>query len=198
MSIFKRFIAMILVCVCSINILSTSVYAKECDISPYSLDGTTETVIIENITYRYDYYYIDGNRITKITNLNTNEIDTVLYVPIDGLLYLNDEVIGAVGPLGYTADGWQIMGSDAILITWGTGVAVAIVAGAISAGLGNLGAAGVIAAMGTTALSVLDASCVGGTIYRQLHMYPNPIQYRYQWRFRAPTGTYYGPYYYTV
>lgn len=78
-------------------------------------------------------------------------------------------------------------------------MSVAAVAAAISVGLGFIGGAAVIAAMGTGVLSVLAAGAVGGTVYIETYYMTipfQPTQYLYIWYFTASTGDSYGPYYY--
>lgn len=74
---------------------------------------------------------------------------------------------------------------------------VAAVAAAISVGLGAVGGAAIIAAVGTGVLGVLAAGAVGGTLYVESYdmaIPDQPIQFLYIWSFTASTGDSYGPY----
>lgn len=78
-------------------------------------------------------------------------------------------------------------------------MSVAAVAASISVGLGFIGGAAVIAAMGTGVLSVLAAGAIGGTLYVETYYMTilfQPTHYLYIWSFTANTGDSYGPYYY--
>ena len=89
--------------------------------------------------------------------------------------------------------------TDSEYITWGKGISTAALAASISVVLGFLGPAGVIAAMGTSAVGVIAAGAIGGTVNVELQMYQLPLvapQYRYIWSFKASTGDFYGPYLY--
>lgn len=207
MSKFYRILSTILALICSINIAGFQTYAADFE-SEYTLANTSETVEIDGITYRYDFYADRGMRVVTITNLCDSTSDTVAYDPTTSVIYLNNSVYAekledsiATNSVGTTADGWEILSKETYRITWAQGTTVAVVAGAISVYLSSLGPAGVIAAMGTGALGVLAGSASGGTLYLELHMYSAPFvtpQYRYQWSFTASTGDKYGPYYYLV
>ncbi len=203
MRYINKVIAVILSIVCLINLCMIPVYAD----SNSSVEDVleSETVIIDNVSYRFDFYSVAENEITRVTNLDTGEADIVLYNISEDAVYINGKLSisrlqaqDSINSYGSTADGWQILGKDSYYVSWAVGTSTAVVATAIAAYLSTLGPAGVIAAMGTAALGSLASSCSGGTLYRELHMYSNPIQYRYKWSFRAPTGTTYGAYYYTV
>lgn len=201
----KKIVALMLTFVCVSNMWLTPTYAYDVNASIGLADSESDTVILDGVTYRYDFYSDAGNKITRVVNLLTDEVDIVMYDPETETVYINGALAVkripeqyAVSSYGNTADGWQILGKDSYYVSWAVGTSAATVAAAIAAFLANLGPAGVIAAIGVAALGSLASSCSGGTLYRELHMYPNPIQYRYKWSFRAPTGTTYGPYYYTV
>ena len=97
----------------------------------------------------------------------------------------------------YATDGWETLSNETHYVSWAKGTTVAVVAGVIAIYLGSLGVAGVIAAMGTGALSILAASAIGGTVYLKLQWFQAAFvapQYRYLWSFKASTGDKYGTY----
>lgn len=93
------------------------------------------------------------------------------------------------------------MSNDSYKISWKLGTTVSVVAGALAVYLPSLGAAGVIAAMGSGSLSILASAATGGTLNVKYEWYQVGIttpQYRYYWSFKASTGDTYGPYLYHV
>lgn len=160
--------------------------------------GATEEVVIDNVVYTMHYFYENGNRAITISNSENSRIEKVTYNSRTAMTYYyenTDEINQS-----YSApSGWIFMGSDSHYISWGEGMTVAAVAAVISIGLGFIGGAAVIAAMGTGVLGVLAAGAVGGTLYVESYymiMPLQPIQYLYIWSFTASTGDSYGPYYY--
>lgn len=144
----------------------------------------------------------NGNRAVTITNNINNNIDKIIYDIESSIMYLNGKVFSTFvnnnnalyHSNDITADGWKILSTDSHYISWREAIA-----GMIAVYLGTLGTAGVIAAMGTTALGIIAANSSGGTLYVELHSYSAPFvtpQYRFVWTFTASTGDSYGPYYY--
>ncbi len=185
--------------------------ASNTDVDIY-MEGLRETIIIDGIEYAYHYYYdSNGNRAIEVRNGYNGGIDVVSCDSDDGIIYMNDEVLGTfrVDENLYNQDEclmnnddvlWIYMGSTKVYISWGQGVLLGAVAAAITAALGFLtgGVGVVIAAMGTSALSVLAASAVGGTVYYTTYKFNSTLltQFRYDWSFKASTGDKYGPYIY--
>ena len=82
-------------------------------------------------------------------------------------------------------------------ISWGAATTAEGIAAMISAALGLIGTAGVIAAMGLAPLISLVGNAGGATIYieeQTLHMAFEPPRRRYLWTFVASTGDSYGPF----
>lgn len=203
MKIIKRFLVTLFSVILSTNfVFEQPVHAS----SPYTnfyIDNKIETVNIDGITYAYYFYYENGNRAITITNDSTNNIDTIVYDEVSSTIYLNTGFHALVksqpSMLSTVSIGWETLSKSSDYISWEKGTSVAIIAGMIAIYVGTLGPAGVIAAMGTGALSVLAASSVGGTVYVEAQMFSVPLvapQYRYIWSFKASTGDKYGPYIY--
>lgn len=187
-----------------INIMFTqTTYAASNSIYDICRQNITETINIDGINYTYDFYYENGNRVVKITNDMNKHIDKIIYDEELGIIYLNGVISARVSEnktQNARAMGeWETLSKDSKYITWGKGISTAALAASISVVLGFLGPAGVIAAMGTSALGVIAAGAIGGTVNVELQMYQLPLvapQYRYIWSFKASTGDFYGPYLY--
>lgn len=167
----------------------------------------SETLNIDGVNYTYQYHYKNGNRAVTITNDLNDNIDEIVYDASSSNIYLNDEICGSIAnndeqleedtPSARAFYEWETCSSSTEKISWAKGTTTAIVAGCIAIYLGTLGTAGVIAAMGPSALSILAASSVGGTLYVKLQSFIAPAagtQYRYLWSFKASTGDLYGTY----
>lgn len=207
----QKILAIILVATLSVNSLfAQSVFASSKNTNiEYNLydEEKNETVNIDGVNYTYKYTYKNGNRVTIITNDTNNNIEELLYDESSSNMYLNGELITTnqtestqqqlLSSRAYYV--WQTLSSDSSYISWGKATTAAVLAGMIATALGSLGAAGVIAAMGTAALGVIAAQTSGGTVYNTLQMYTAPFmnpQYRTVWGFKAGTGDYYGDYIY--
>lgn len=168
-----------------------------------------ENLTIDGVDYVFSHNYTSTKRTVTISNNTNDNIDIVTYSVGDDSIYLNNSVLAVVdtspAPLLRTYsvladDGWRLLTSDVHNITWRQGTTTAVVAAALAAFLPNLGTAGIIAAMGAGALSVLAASAIGGTLYLECYIFTVPMNlptYRYVWSFTASTGESYGPYSYT-
>lgn len=158
----------------------------------------TEEVVIDNVVYELRYSYENGNRTITISNSENETVEKVTYNSRTATTcYYRSADQANQNSDVYE---WVLMGSDSHRITWAEGMSVAAVAAAIAAGLGFIGGSAVIAAIGTSALSVLAAGAVGGTVYIDIYYMTMPnhsIQYLYIWSFTASTGDSYGPYYYS-
>lgn len=95
-----------------------------------------------------------------------------------------------------SSENWIYWGSSSHRITFAEGTAVAVIAGMIAAAVGQIGGAAVIAAMGLSALSVISANSIGGTVSTKVYKFNSSLitQFRYDWSFRASSGDKYGPY----
>lgn len=189
--------------------LSAPVYAVEpLQVNKESTEGV-EIVNIDGTNYTFYYDYSSNGRMITITNDKSRDVDVVFYDVEGSLLYLNEEIIGRAivsdeahltGYSVYADDGWKLLAADTYIISWAAGATAAAVAAAIAAYLGTLGAAGVVAAMGTTALGAIAAAAIGGELYVEVSMFhvpPITPTYRYEWTFTPTTGETYGPYSYT-
>ena len=94
--------------------------------------------------------------------LCSNTIDELTFHVKTGELYINNNFFGEqIYDEGNESSnitflsGWQSLGKDSYRVTWAKGTSAAMVAAALFAYWGTLGPAGVIAAMGTGALSAL-------------------------------------------
>lgn len=201
---FQKVLAMMLAFICAFNLCFIPTFAAEPTANDFALANTSEIVEIDGINYKYDFYQEAKTRVVMITNMNTQNVDRLTYNPSSSTMYLNGEVLAeitnnnAIIPsIGTRADVWQTLSSESHRITWAEGTTAAVVAGAIAIFLATLGPAGVIAAIGAGSLSILAASCTGGTLYIEIQMFSAPFvapQYRYLWSFTADTGDYYGPF----
>ena len=180
---------------------------KEYEITdPYEVEHSEE-VIIEGTTYVYDYKYEDNQRIMYITNQDDKTVEKIHYNINDSTIYHNDEILGVLTETSNTENSftpasiWTTIGNESYYISWAQGTSVTVVAGALSAYLGTLGTAGVIAAMGTGALAALAAAVSGGTLnlvtQRYITIFGGP-QHRFIWSFTANTGDKYGDYIYHI
>lgn len=194
--IFTSALSLILVVVIiCINPLQVSASTVAQDL--YS-QNAIEEVKIDDVTYYFHYFYEDGNRAIVVTNNVDTKAEKITYNirSATTTFYRNSTNENLIQS---TSSGWVLISSESHRITWGEGMTVAAVAAAISAGLGFIGGAAVIAAMGTAALSVLAAGAVGGTLYVDTYCMTIPLQpthYLYVWSFTASTGDSYGPYRY--
>lgn len=173
--------------------------------------NTTESVVIDGVTYTYSYHYSsEGNRTIQITNNNTQTVETMVYDLADRVIYLDGDVWGSVTPRMRLLDasspkyegpnGWSYFSTIDEYISWGTAATVAAVAAAFAAVLPSIGAAGVIAAIGTGTLGAIAGMSAGGTVYADIYTFQTMLahNYFYIWDFTASTGEFYGPYEYMM
>ena len=196
-----------------IAIIPTNIFASEKGIKNegdmYS-QNVTESVNIEGVNYTYKYYYdSEGQRSILVSDTTNSVSNVVTYNEETSTIYLDNEKLAEVETV-YENDphledstpqsklNWVHQGTYHNKISWSKGTTVAAVAAAISIHLATLGAAGVIAAMGTGALGVLAASAIGGTLHRTLYRATtgSRVFHKYNWSFVANTGERYGTYTY--
>ncbi len=200
---FNKIIAtMLTVFVCASSLYIQPVFAAtniENEDSLYE-SGKYETVNIDGTNYTYHYYYEGNSRVISITNDMDNSVDKIIYNENEHSMYVNNKVY-KMGEIShnvlqpYATNGWETTSNETHYVSWAKGTTVAVVAGIIAICLSGLGAAGVIAAIGPGALSVLASSAVGGTVYLKLQWLYSAFtvpQYRYLWSFKASTGETYG------
>lgn len=157
-----------------------------------------EEVVIEDVTYIFHYYYENGNRVITVTNSENEKVEKVTHDPNTAVTTYFENIHDEIG-MNAAPAGWTFAGSSSQYISWGAGMSAAAVAAAIAVGVGSIGGAAIIAAMGITVLGVLAAGAVGGTVYVETYYMTIPLQptqYLYVWTFTASTGDSYGPYYY--
>ena len=172
------------------------------------LDQASETIFIEGTSYTYDYSYEDNNRTIYVTNNTDNSVEKVSFDEDNSTIYYNDEAVSTVvkdnsiGDSSFSIsakDTWETISSDSVYISWAKGIGTAALAAMIAVGLGFLGPAGVIAAIGLTGLAAVLAGSIGGTIkYKYQRFTPSfgAPYHRYIWSFKASTGDNYGDYIY--
>lgn len=167
------------------------------------LEGTSEVVEIEGVSYTYYYHFINGNRAIDITDNSTNITETLVYNESDSSICLNNLQIATVFenkeniPVRLAANGWESCGSGSKLITWEEGATVGMVVSLIAAVIG-IKYSNVYVAVGGTVLSELVHNATGCTVYYDLQMnsaLPATSQYRYEWGFLDTTGIYHGQYF---
>lgn len=201
----KKIIAtMLTVAICASSLYIQPVFAATSAEFEYSLyeNGVYETVNIEGTDYTYHYYYEGNHRAISITNDKDKSVDKIVYDENALVMHVNNQTYKVEktkdnGLQPYATDGWETLSNETHYVSWAKGTTVAVVAGVIAIYLGSLGVAGVIAAMGTGALSILAASAIGGTVYLKLQWFQAAFvapQYRYLWSFKASTGDKYGTY----
>lgn len=189
--------------------LGVPVYAAETIQVSEEPSEAVETANIDGTNYTFTLDYSSNRRVITITNDKDDDLDVVTYDVEKSLLYLNGEIVGTVSSsgenrlIGYSIsadDDWKLLSADTYTISWAAGATAAAVAAAIAVYLGTLGPAGVVAAMGTAALSAIAGASIGGELYLEVYMFhvpPTAPTYRYKWTFTPTTGETYGPYYYT-
>ncbi len=197
----KRMRSIVVVALVAAFVFCTCIPVQALTADSYRLitGEAVEYVVIEGTKYKFEYNYGSDIREVVVTNCETNQIDIVTFDVNNCVLCLNGQIASVnISPpvISPMADA-QLISADSMYIEWGTGATAAVVAAAISAGLGFLGGSYVIAAMGTAALGTLAGSCVGGTLYVELYLYTAPLalpQNVIRWTFTASTGDSYGPF----
>lgn len=171
-------------------------------------ENYSETAIIHGTKYKFEYSYVEGNRVIHVKDVDKLKVDTMVYNEAEATLYWNEvpfawietvELQPSVSTLA--DDAWTFRGQSSHRITFAEGASVAAIAVAIAAVLPSigLGALGVIGAMGFGALGAIAGTATGGTITTALYTMPLPngkTQERFVWSFTASTGDYYGPFTY--
>lgn len=211
--VIKQCIVTSLCCAMVVALVPSNVFAsekgneKETDM--YS-QNVTENVNIEGVNYTYEYYYDNnGQRNILITDTANSVSNTLTFNEQNSTFYLDNEKLGEVKTVlekdselensaPQTRLNWKLQGTYHNKITWSRGTTVAVVAGAIAVYLATLGAAGVIAAMGSGSLSVLASNAIGGTLHRTLYRATtgSRVHHKYNWSFVASTGQRFGTYTY--
>lgn len=207
--VIKQCIATSLCLAMIVTVIPSKVFAGENESNLYS-QNATENINIEGINYTYKYYYDSkGQRSILITD-TTNSVSNILtYNEKNSTFYLDNEKLGEVKTVSekdpqldnsniLSKLNWKLQGTYHNKISWSKGTTVAVVAGAIAVYLATLGAAGVLAAMGSGAVSVLASNAIGGTLHRTLyHATTGSKQnYKYNWSFVSSTNQRFGTYTY--
>lgn len=174
------------------------------------LNQESETVLLDGVSYTYDYGYEGGNKTITITNTATNSVEKVAYDEDNSVIYYNDEELTVVedednaelsGVATYATNTWVTVSTSSKYVSWAKGISAAALAAVIAVPLSGLGVAGVIAAMGMGALGVLAAGAIGGTVKLKLQRFTPSFgapYHRYLWSFKASTGDSYGDYIYHI
>jgi len=212
-NIKKIVLTILIIAIVSSNVLYLPVVAANekavvnVNIDMYS-QKLSESVTIDGVTYVYEYSYTsDGNRSISITDTVNLTSDVVIYDELSSTLLLNGEVIGRyVGSLSSPTTStpnrsWRDLSYSTYYISWALGTTAAIAAGCIAAALGFIGGPAVIIAIGATAMGILAAATVGGTIhvtFQEYHLGGIYYQYRNAWSFTSSNGDYYGLYYHLI
>lgn len=158
----------------------------------------TEELVIDGVTYTFNYFYENGNRVITIANSENINVEKVSYNPESETMSWYKSVRGN-DEVNAISSEWVFVNRKTHTVNWGESTNSAIAAAAIAVYLGTLGAAGVVAAMGVGALGALAASAKGGTLTVDMYYMIVPLQgtqFLYVWNFTADTGEHYGPYQY--
>lgn len=184
---------------------SVCVSPQASSLTPYSSSaGITETIVIDEIPYIFEYSLEDDTRKIVVTNSLTSQVDVITYNLSSGTLYLNGQIASVIQSTEASSSSARseaiLVSSESHYITWTEGVTAAAVAGLIAGVLGTTasGILAVIGAAGFSALANIAASCIGGTIYAELYLYTAPLappQNVLKWTFTANTGESLGPYF---
>mgnify|MGYP004545566471 FL=1 len=209
--IFNRICATILTACCILTCSNvtfasafnnSSLITSNSEISSVYKEGFSETVLLEETAYTYNGYINNfGHRVIEITSNNNKNIDTLVFDDNTGTVYLNNSIIAT-----YTVDdanissvvpfssGWSPADSGSKYISWAEGAAVAVVAGVVAGCLGGT----VGAVLG--GVSAFAGLCSGGTLSwkKWYKVEGTKARLKTDWTFKAPTGTSYGPYTYTI
>lgn len=200
-----KLISLILALSMAVTYLSTTMVSFANNLEKENNNSQSETININGINYKYEYYTYDQQQVTKIVNLDNNNVDVISYNQIDGTITLNGEQFGYINNMQTSNpvtplksdNGWRFHDRSKIHISWAKGASVAVVAGAIASVIPGAGAGSIILKIGFNALSTIASMSVGGDIivdtYTQVLM-SGKIQFRYDWTFVASTGDKYGPF----
>jgi len=185
--------------------LGTLAYGNQSDTTVGDLytQEITEVACIDGVEFSYHLHYNEeGYKTIDITSDNASQTDTLVYNTHDSTIYLNGDKLGYVktristdGKASNSRAGYVYQYSFSNYVSWAAGTSVAVVAAAIAVPLAFMGPAGVIAAMGSAALSALSSSAIGGTVSGDLYQFlpaSSPLYYQNIWRFKASTGATYG------
>ena len=131
---------------------------------------------IEGIIYSYTENEISEGVIKSVVKGNDGTEEELIYNEREGVVYEGEDVIATIELVSISTNnmnrikntkasgGWKFLGQSNEKITFKQGVTVAVVAAAIAVVLPSFGPAGVIAAIGASALSAIAASSIGGTV----------------------------------
>lgn len=195
---FVMSVIMLITCLSSVTISYAS--DNDCDFND------NETIIIDGITYKFEYSYLDGEKITRIVNLTDNTEDILYYNKEKKTIFLNDAPVAfvqdipseqAVVPFANKNNRWVYYVTTNKRISWAMGTSVAVVAGVIAAVIPGASAKTIFARIGVGTLGILAGSSNGGIVeireYRRVLM-NEKVEFRFDWSFYAQTGDVYGPF----
>jgi hypothetical protein len=202
--------------VLTLSLLPSSAFAEGLPHNFVDLYGANscETVVIEGVTYQFIFSYdVAGNRTISITNTVDGAVDVVVCDESSATLFVNGEPVGTfIYLVGDSRSatvtqalraGYVYLYPFSTFISWSGGVAVAVLAAMIAAAAPVLGPAGVLAAMGSAALTVLASMAAGATVSGDLYQFQPaspPYHYQLQWKLKVSEGSTYGIFtsYFTV
>lgn len=204
---YKKVVATTL---CVSLLMGTMVFAGETDqkemSNPY-IQELNEEVQIDGTNYKYEYDMEDGNKVTFITNEDTEKTDKLLYDETKDIFYLNGEKIAEINEESWNgefqengflkaAPAYTYLGAKSKKISWGKAVSVAVLAEVIAAAVGSIGGAAVIAAMGSTALGVVAGAATNGVVNTKTYSRKTGkiTNYKYVWSFTPSGSRKYGDY----
>lgn len=169
-------------------------------------ENMVETVEIEGVNFKYEYFKDNnGNDVTQITNLQTNESNELRLS--DDIIYLDGNQVGKIedskeipeqSEIKQVRTNWILMGKPVHKkISWLAGTSAGVVLGAIASSL-KIPSVFVKSCL-SGGLAALASSTVGGTLhysnyYRNLAL--GQVQYKTDWSFVASNGKRFGTYTY--
>lgn len=203
----KKFTALLL---CVILCVGTTAYAAEyTEEIPKDENVNMKIANIDGVKYIYQYCYDEnGDSNIYVKNTSNQQTDVVEYNEEAGEVLVNGEIVATIETckgnvikedMNYPmakAGGYKFVQSKTKKISWKKAVTVAVLAAVISVALGSIGGPAVIAAMGTSALSVIAGASANGIIKYKLYVMKagKVTNYKYIWSFTPSGGKKYGNY----
>lgn len=203
--IMKRVKRLLVYVLFGVLVSNNLVYASEKNNDIYE-NNYSETVDIEGTTYIYHYNYdSDGNRVIRIENYNSNEVDVVKCSSETGEIFLNGDNISegdTVNEINVkysntrTSSKYKLIGTRNKKVSWATSTSAAALAAVVAVAVTGISAAAVIAKIGAAALGVIALQVQYGVVKAKIYQMTagSVTTYKYVWSFTPNGGSKYGDY----